>query len=193
MGSGSNDLGRTVQFYSTKKTTALLLPTCSHICWPKSNHFPISRLHKKETLIQLQQKKKTFPNSWPFFDYSPCLSSVTCEAGASVSYWRGCTRRAHGSEENGIFSFWDKSPRSPLQPVPPLYPAHACVLRVFECTHTPHKPVPSVAFSHLSAAGEQTSGQERMSRLETGDRWDKGNLGWNRFCSCGGVICVFTV
>lgn len=155
-----------------------------------SSRFPISRSHKKETLIQLQQEKK-HPNSWP----SLTTVHVCLQSHVRLGHLFHIDVVVHGErmEARKRISL-DSGTKAPdprcsqsLRRTPRTY---AC-FRVFKHVHTPHKPFPWVPFSHLSTAGVQTSGQERTSGIEMGDRWDKGNLGWNRFCSYGGAIQMF--
>lgn len=75
-------------------------------------------------------RKKT-PKFLTFSDHSPCLSSVTCEVGASVSYWPV----EHG-KENDIFRFWDKS-RIPAAASPSTI-ARARMACLSACTRHTH-------------------------------------------------------
>lgn len=118
---------------------------------------------------------KTHPNSWTFLTtVHVCLQSHV-RLGHLFHIDQLNTARKMTSLDSGIKAPDPRCSQS-LHHSP-------CTNGVFERVHAPHTSVPSVAFSHLSAAGEQTSGQERTSGMETGDRWDKGNLGWNRLRS----------
>lgn len=45
----------------------------------------VTHTQKKTNPIRAEKQ----PNSWPFLTISPCLTAITCEPRASVSYWRG--------------------------------------------------------------------------------------------------------
>lgn len=121
-------------------------------CTQKWNTYPITA-------------EKKPPKFLTFSDHSPCLSSVTCEAGASVSYWPV----EHG-EENDIFRFWDKSPTgSPLQPAPPPSPVHAWrVWARARATHT--RPIGCFQPSERSWWADIWSGKNERN----GDGWSLG-------------------
>lgn len=133
---------------------------------PQSNHFPISHAHKI-TLIQLELRNSQIPD---LSGHNPCLSAVTCEFDASVSYWCGHTqwidvgKWKQRERDSGTKVLAPCCNRSICDGLRAFVCVHVC-WGVFECVHPPLQPIPSACLSHLSTAGEQTSGErERNER-----------------------------